>query len=82
LLAVIFSFQSVHLQLISIFFVLVLARDKMGLPMDVPVKVVLEQDGTEIDDDEYFNTMERNTTLMILINDQKWLPPGKLPRLE
>lgn len=82
LLAVIFSFQSVHLQLISIFFVLVLARDKMGLPTDVPVKVVLEQDGTEIDDDEYFNTMERNTTLMILINDQKWLPPGKLPRLE
>lgn len=71
-----------HLQLISIFFVLVLARDKMGLPTDVPVKVVLEQDGTEIDDDEYFNTMERNTTLMILINDQKWLPPGKLPRLE
>jgi len=54
----------------------------MGLPTDVPVKVVLEQDGTEIDDDEYFNTMERNTTLMILINDQKWLPPGKLPRLE
>lgn len=78
----IFSFQSVYLQLISIFFFLVLARDKMGLPMDVPVKVVLEQDGTEIDDDEYFNTMERNTTLMILINDQKWLPPGKLPRLE
>jgi len=72
----------VHLRLISIFFVLVLARDKMGLPFDVPVKVVLEQDGTEIDDDEYFNTMERNTTLMILINDQKWLPPGKLPRLE
>jgi DNA fragmentation factor alpha subunit len=54
----------------------------MGLRSDVPVKVVLEQDGTEIDDDEYFNTMEKNTTLMILINGQKWVPPGKSPRLE
>jgi DNA fragmentation factor alpha subunit len=59
---------------------LLLARDKMDLPEDIPVKVVLEQDGTEVDDDEYFSTMERNTTLMILINDQRWLPPGKLPR--
>jgi DNA fragmentation factor alpha subunit len=63
----------------SVFF---LARVKMDLPEDIPVKIVLEQDGTEIDDDEYFSTMERNTTLMILINDQRWLPPGKLPRLE
>lgn len=62
--------------------VLFLARDKMDLPKDIPVKIVLEQDGTEVDDDEYFSTMERNTTLMILINDQRWLPPGKLPRLE
>ncbi|KAJ9591877.1 hypothetical protein L9F63_001600, partial [Diploptera punctata] len=54
------------------------ARDKMGLSKDIPVKIVLEQDGTEVDDDEYFSTMERNTTLMILINDQRWLPPGKI----
>ncbi|KDR23385.1 DNA fragmentation factor subunit alpha-like isoform X1 [Zootermopsis nevadensis] len=58
------------------------ARNKMDLPRDIPVKIVLEQDGTEVDDDEYFSTMERNTTLMILINDQKWLPPGKLPRYQ
>jgi DNA fragmentation factor alpha subunit len=62
------------------FSVLFVARDKMGLPKDIPVKIVLEQDGTEVDDDEYFSTMERNTTLMVLINDQRWLPPGKLPR--
>lgn len=58
------------------------ARDKMDLPTDVPVKIVLEQDGTEVDDDEYFSTMEKNTILMILINDQRWLPPGKLPRYQ
>ena len=61
---------------------IITARDKMGLSKETPVKIVLEQDGTEVDDDEYFGTMEKNTTLMILINDQRWLPPGKLPRLE
>jgi DNA fragmentation factor alpha subunit len=64
------------------FFFVFLARDKMSLPKDIPVKIVLEQDGTEVDDDEYFSTMERNTTLMVLINDQRWLPPGRLPRSE
>jgi hypothetical protein len=59
--------------------VLLLARDKMDLPEDIPVSIVIEQDGTEVDN-EYFSTMERNATLMVLINDQRWLPPGELPR--
>lgn len=37
--------------------------------------VVLEDDGTEVDDDEYFATLDPNTSLMILIGDQKWSPP-------
>lgn len=36
--------------------------------------VVLEADGTEIDDDEYFATLDPNTSLMILVGDQKWNP--------
>ncbi|XP_066998789.1 DNA fragmentation factor subunit alpha isoform X2 [Anabrus simplex] len=56
------------------------ARGKLHIPESIPVKVVLEQDGTEVDDDEYFSTVEKNTTLMLLVNDEKWLPPGKTPR--
>ncbi|CAG2055616.1 unnamed protein product [Timema podura] len=58
------------------------ARKKLGIPPTIPVRIVLEQDGTEVDDDEYFSTMDKNTSLMILINDQRWLPPGKLPRYQ
>ncbi|GLG93424.1 Uncharacterized protein GBIM_00839 [Gryllus bimaculatus] len=59
---------------------IVRAREKLGIPETLPVKVVLEQDGTEVDDDEYFSTMERNTMLMLLVNDERWLPPGKIHR--
>ncbi|XP_063225373.1 DNA fragmentation factor subunit alpha-like isoform X2 [Bacillus rossius redtenbacheri] len=58
------------------------ARKKLGLPKEALVRVVLEQDGTEVDDDEYFSTMEKNTSLMVLVGDQRWLPPGKIPRYQ
>ncbi|KAF5307312.1 hypothetical protein FQR65_LT07028 [Abscondita terminalis] len=45
------------------------------LSIEGPVTVVLEVDGTEIDDDEYFATLEPHTSLMILKEEQKWLPP-------
>lgn len=31
--------------------------------------------GTEIDDEEYFATIEKNTNLMILYGTQKWVAP-------
>lgn len=37
--------------------------------------VVLEDDGTEIDDEEYFSTLDPNTNLMVLSKEQNWLPP-------
>ncbi|KAB0801772.1 hypothetical protein PPYR_03958 [Photinus pyralis] len=45
------------------------------LLIDGPITVVLEVDGTEIDDDEYFATLEPHTNLMILKEEQKWIPP-------
>lgn len=45
------------------------------LPLDDAVTVVLEQDGTEIDDEDYFATLEPHTSLMVLTGDQKWSPP-------
>lgn len=52
--------------------------EKLQIPEnnDSKITVVLEADGTEIDDDEYFATLEANTSLMILVGEQKWLPAG------
>ena len=35
---------------------------------------VLEEDGTEVDEDEYFMLLPDDTTLMILTSDQIWSP--------
>lgn len=43
---------------------------------DCKLTIVLEADGTEIDDDEYFATLDPNTSLMVLVADEKWLPPA------
>lgn len=52
--------------------------EKMSLE---DVTVVLEGDGTEIDDEEYFATLEAHTNLMILTRDQRWQPTGPPCRL-
>lgn len=44
--------------------------------MDKAVYVVLEEDGTEVDEEEYFQTLPDNTLLMLLHVGDKWLPYG------
>ncbi|XP_011862912.1 PREDICTED: DNA fragmentation factor subunit alpha-like [Vollenhovia emeryi] len=53
-----------------------IARNRLALPVDADLTIVLEQDGTEVDDEEYFATLERNTSLMVLHGDQKWVAVG------
>lgn len=43
---------------------------------DGAITVVLEADGTEIDDEEYFATLEPHTSLMVLNGAQKWQLPA------
>lgn len=38
--------------------------------------MVLEADGTEIEDDQYFQTMTHDTIFILLKDQEKWLPPG------
>lgn len=38
------------------------------------ITIVLEGDGTEIDDEEYFATLEAHTSLMVLKKDERWSP--------
>ncbi|XP_066140930.1 DNA fragmentation factor subunit alpha-like [Euwallacea fornicatus] len=50
-------------------------QEKLEDVTDNKFTVVLEADGTEIDDDEYFATLDPNTSLMVLTANQKWSPP-------
>lgn len=40
------------------------------------MKIVLENDGTEVDEEEYFRTLDENTCFMILRADEEWIPPS------
>ena len=42
-----------------------------------PIRVVLEEDGTEILGDDYFQTLDFNTKLMILKNSETYPPANK-----
>lgn len=53
--------------------------EKLGLPSE-NLTVVLELDGTEVDDEEYFSTLEPDTSLMILHGNEKWTT--KMPRCQ
>ena len=40
------------------------------------MNVVLEEDGTEVDEEDYFTFLPFNTTVMILRHGETWKPPG------
>lgn len=48
---------------------------RLGFPA-TDVKIVLESDGTEVEDDIYFQTIDRDTIFLILCPGERWLPPG------
>jgi len=52
------------------------AREKFVIESWMEVYLVLEEDGTEVDDEEYFQTIESNTMLMLLLKDDIWSPEG------
>lgn len=69
-------FEYLFLQIIfCIINVFLSACEKLSLSGSI--KVVLEQDGTEIDEEDYFSTLDKNTTLMLLPADLNWSPPGR-----
>lgn len=41
-----------------------------------PVRLVLESDGTQVEDGEYWRTLPPNTVLLLLRPGQRWLPTG------
>ncbi|XP_055855081.1 uncharacterized protein LOC129918505 isoform X2 [Episyrphus balteatus] len=55
---------------------IVRGKDKLGVPASEPVRVVLECDGTQIEDGEYFRTLANNTVLLLLRQGERWYPTG------
>ncbi|XP_065174173.1 uncharacterized protein Drep2 isoform X1 [Atheta coriaria] len=51
-------------------------RDKLGVSIGEPVRLVLESDGTQVEDAEYFRTLPPNTILLLLRPGERWLPAG------
>ena len=50
------------------------SRTKLGYETDRQLLAVLEEDGTEVEEDDYFQTLENNTTLMLLYAGERWSP--------
>lgn len=51
-------------------------REKLGVSVGDPVRLVLESDGTQVEDAEYFRTLPPNTVLLLLRPGERWLPAG------
>lgn len=50
--------------------------EKLGYDNVSDLRVVLECDGTEVEDDTYFQTAEKDTIFLLLKSGERWLPPG------
>ena len=52
-------------------------RDKLCVGVVEPVRVVLETDGTQVEDGEYFQTLPENTIFIVLRPGEIWAPAGE-----
>ncbi|OTF71944.1 DNA fragmentation factor CIDE-like protein [Euroglyphus maynei] len=50
--------------------------EKLGYENYHYLRVVLENDGTEVEDDSYFQSAENDTVFLLLRDNEHWLPPG------
>lgn len=51
-------------------------KEKLGVPQNEIVCLVLESDGTQVEDGEYFKTLANNTILLLLRHGERWCPTG------
>jgi len=51
-------------------------REKLGVGVTENVRAVLETDGTQVDDSEYFRSLPDNTVFLLLRPGERWCPAG------
>ena len=49
-------------------------KKQLGLDSSTEVYAVLEDDGTEVDEEEYFQLLPDKSVLMVLLSEQIWSP--------
>lgn len=64
------------ISLLEQFALIATGKDKLGVPASEPVRLVLESDGTQVEDGEYFRTLANNTVLLLLRQGERWYPTG------
>ena len=52
-------------------------REKLCVNVGESVRIVLETDGTQVEDGEYFQTLPENTIFIVLRSGEAWAPPGE-----
>lgn len=52
-------------------------REKLCVSVSEPVRIVLESDGTQVEDGEYFQTLPENTIFIVLRPGEAWAPAGE-----
>lgn len=50
--------------------------EKLGFENYSNLRVVLENDGTEVEDDSYFQAADKDTVFLLLRDNESWSPPG------
>ncbi|KAL3861827.1 hypothetical protein ACJMK2_007842 [Sinanodonta woodiana] len=51
-------------------------KEKLGIPASEYVRVALDEDGTEVDEEDYFTFLPFNSTVILLMEGQTWRPEG------
>ncbi|KAI5634461.1 CIDE-N domain-containing protein [Phthorimaea operculella] len=51
-------------------------KEKLSVAASEPVRLVLESDGTQVEDGEYWRTLPPNTVLLLLRSGERWYPTG------
>ena len=51
-------------------------REKLCGVSNESVRAVLETDGTQVDDSEYFRSLPDNTVFLLLRPGERWVPAG------
>lgn len=55
---------------------MILGKEKLQIPANEPVRLVLESDGTQVEDGEYFKTLANHTVILLLRPGERWYPTG------
>ncbi|XP_014368708.2 uncharacterized protein LOC106718994 isoform X1 [Papilio machaon] len=51
-------------------------KEKLSVAASEPVRLVLESDGTQVEDGEYWRTLPPHTVLLLLRTGERWYPTG------